>query len=307
MFPSKKDIWTGINNPAKAVQYAYKKYIYKRPYLIGRAINQKYYNHFREPGSLDVMAEDWDTLLLIDACRYDYFEEVSDLPGSLNSRLSPGSMSWEFIEQSFIDGEFHDTVYVTANPFAMEIESGTFHDVVSLIDDYYKNDIGTVPAEVVSEAAQDAHERYPHKRIIVHYMQPHEPFLSEFGQQVSEKLRWAGNQYHLSRDIGLSDIQKAYKENVEHIVNELREVIPGIDGKIVVSSDHGELLGERLFPIPIRGLEHPALIREDAILNVPWLEIEGESRREIRTEQPKQIKGISSDTAEKRLKQLGYL
>lgn len=253
------------------------------------------------------MKEDWDTLLLIDACRYDYFAELSDLPGSLGDRRAPGSMSQEFIEHSFAARQLHDTVYVTSNPFAVEIKPGTFHDVISLVDEYYDNDVGTVPPNDVTEAAFEAHEEYPHKRIIVHYMQPHEPFLSNLGQIISERLRWAGNQYHLPRGMDLDDLRRAYRENVEIILDELDAVIDELSGKIVVTADHGELLGERLFPIPIRGLEHPRSIYEEILLQVPWLEMNSNERRTIQSEPPKERDVIKSETAEKRLKQLGYI
>lgn len=303
----KNKVKKSLINPKIPLYYAYRKYILKRPYLFARQINKMYYENFCQPGHLDVMSEDWDTLLLIDACRYDYFAELSDLPGKLDDRMSPGSMSLEFIKKTFGGGNFHDTVYVTGNPFVMEIEADTFHDIVSLVDDYYNNEIGTIPPEDITAVAREAHLEYPHKRIIVHYMQPHEPFLSKFGQSVSNRLRWAGNQYHLSRDMSLSDLQRAYKENVEIILEELKTVIPEIEGKVVVSSDHGELLGERLFPVPIRGLEHPSSIYEKKLLQVPWLEIDADKRRRICSDPPKAQEDIASKTAKERLEQLGYL
>ncbi|WP_306054349.1 alkaline phosphatase family protein [Natronococcus wangiae] len=298
----------GLKNPRKALRCLYGELVEeKRIYLTCRAINQKYYRYFRGPGDLDIMREDWDTLLLIDACRYDYFAEESDLPGTLDDRSAPGSMSLEFIDRTFADRQFHDTVYVTANPFAARIEPDTFHDIISLLDEYFDQDIRTVPPEELTAAVRKAHEEYPHKRIIAHYMQPHAPFLSDFGQTVSAELTWKGNQYHLSEDVELSDVRGAYRENVEVVLDELEGVIPDIPGKIVVTSDHGELLGERLFPIPIRGFEHPKSIYEEESLRVPWLEINTDMRRRIKTEPPKEREQIASRTAEKRLEQLGYL
>lgn len=298
----------GLKNPQKALRYLYGELVEdKRIYLTCRAINQKYYRYFREPGDLDIMQEDWDTLLLIDACRYDYFAEESDLPGTLDDRLAPGSMSLEFIDRTFADRQFHDTVYVTANPFAARIEPNTFHDIISLLDEYFDRDVRTVPPEELTAAVRKAHEEYPHKRIIAHYMQPHAPFLSDFGQTVSTELTWKGDQYHPSKNVELTDVRGAYRENVEVVLDELDRVIPDIPGKIVVTSDHGELLGERLFPIPIRGFEHPKSIYEEESLRVPWLEITADTRRRIKSEPPKEREQIASRTAEKRLEQLGYL
>ncbi|WP_050050379.1 hypothetical protein [Halostagnicola sp. A56] len=253
------------------------------------------------------MNGDWDTVLLIDACRYDYFADESNLRGTLDDRIAPGSMSQEFIERSFVGHQYHDTVYVTANPFVVELEYDTFHDVVNLVDDYFDSGMRTVRPEVVSAAVRKAHEEYPHKRIVAHYMQPHAPFLSDFGQTITDALAWRGNQYHLPDTVSVSDVKRAYRENVEIVLEEIEDVIPDIDGNVVVTSDHGELLGERLFPIPIRGFEHPKSIYKEELLRVPWLEIESDTRRDIRSEPPKTRNPIASETAEKRLAQWGYL
>lgn len=62
------------------------------------------------------MQADWDTLVILDACRYDMFEEINETEGELEHRYSRGSCTPDFIRENFPEGEFHDTVYVTANP-----------------------------------------------------------------------------------------------------------------------------------------------------------------------------------------------
>ena len=297
-----------MKDPTKVSEFLKQKgyNIRKKPYLASRTVNQHYYQRFRQPGNLDVMDEDWDTLLIADACRYDYFEQESELPGTLESRHSPASMSYGFIQKNFIGGEFHDTVYVTANPFAAELPENTFYDVVGLVDEYHENQAGTVPPETVREKTLEAHSDYPNKRIIAHFMQPHEPFLSDFGRKLSKNLRWVGNQYHLSKEQSIDDLQRAYRENVNIILNEIEILIQEINGKIIVSADHGEMLGERLYPIPIRGFEHPESIYTEELLKVPWLIIE-QDRRTIISESPTSTGEIASEAAKERLEKLGYV
>jgi hypothetical protein len=43
------------------------------------------------------MEEDWDNLIILDACRYDYFKRQHDFEGSVDRIVSPGKMSWEFM------------------------------------------------------------------------------------------------------------------------------------------------------------------------------------------------------------------
>ncbi len=275
-------------------------------YLTLRTVNQAYYRTFKQPGQLDVMTEDWDTLLLLDACRYDYFRDRSTLAGTLESRRSPASMSYGFMKESFFNRQLHDTVYVTANPFATELPAETFHDVISLVDEYYENDVGTVPPETIRKKTLEAHDTYPNKRIISHFMQPHEPFLSDFGRDVSENLAWMGNQYRPSRGQTVEDLRRAYGENVDIVLREIAQLVTSIDGRTVVSADHGELLGERLYPVPIRGFEHPESIYTEELLRVPWLVIDGE-RRNTQADPPESSGEIASEAARSRLRKLGYI
>jgi hypothetical protein len=297
-----------VKNPSETIEFLKTKCynLHKKPYLMAKTVNQFYYQRFCHAGDLDIMDEDWDTLLLADACRYDFFKQESTLPGDLESRFSPASMSYGFIEANFFNRKLHDTVYVTANPFAAEIPEKTFHDVISLIDEYYENSAGTVPPEVLREKTQEAHAKYPNKRIIAHFMQPHEPFLSDFGQEVSENLIWTGNQYHLSTGQTIKDLRRAYRENVNILLKELEKLIKEIDGRVAVSADHGEMLGERLRLIPIRGYEHPESIYTEELLKVPWLIID-KGDREIITEPPKSSESIASEEAKSRLEKLGYI
>ena len=62
-----------------------------------------------------VINEDWDTLILLDACRFDMFEETVEMEGNLDYTISLGSTSEEFLTRNFSKGTFHDTVYVNAN------------------------------------------------------------------------------------------------------------------------------------------------------------------------------------------------
>ena len=49
---------------------------------------------------VDVVRENWDTLILLDACRFDDFESVNHIQGELSSRISQGVDSHEFIKKT---------------------------------------------------------------------------------------------------------------------------------------------------------------------------------------------------------------
>jgi hypothetical protein len=132
-----------------------------------------------------LMDEEWDALILLDGCRYDQFEALNVLPGELESRISLGSTTKEFLRENFA-GETHwDTVYVTASPMYRTVEmDDAFHDVVDVWQTDWDEERQTVTPDAVMSAALKAREAYPDKRLFVHFMQPHYPFIGETGQTI---------------------------------------------------------------------------------------------------------------------------
>lgn len=285
-----------------------------------RRVNQRFYSVFGNPGDMDVMDEDWDTLVILDACRYDIFAECIDHDGTLSAKLSPGTESWEFMQRSFVGRQLHDTVYVTTNPYAQRLPDGTFHAVINLLDEDWDEKLGTVPPEVAATRGIKAHERYPDKRIIVHFMQPHFPFLGPTGRKFEHQgvapseddvgatdrpnpWRWL----IASGDITPETVIEAYHENLELTWPKVERLCTAVTGKVVVTSDHGNLLGERTFPIPVATYGHPRSIYRRELLEVPWLELEAKQRRQIRADPPEEIEQQDEDTVAARLRDLGYV
>lgn len=273
----------------------------------------------RNPQSdgIAVMDEDWDTLLILDACRYDVFERVNKLPGTLRCRVSKASESWQFMRRNFAGRTLHNTVYVTANPNAEQLPDGTFHFVDKLYADHWDEEAGVARPEAVAEIARETAEAYPQKRLIVHFMQPHAPYLGPHGRTVehnttqdpNEEVRavWANIRYGLT-DTTIADVRRAYVENLELVLEHVAALHDALDGKTVVTADHGELLGDRLRPIPVRGYGHPPDLRVPALVRVPWLELPSESRRDIRSAPPHSAEAdLDQATLERRLADLGYL
>lgn len=299
--------------------------------LVHKIVARRCYN-LRHGGGVDVMERDWDTLILLDACRYDIFEEINDIPGELTSVLSQGSHSEEFIENNFSGKQFHNTVYVTANVYGAQVEGGVFHDVVvSFADDAdnprHKDNRSP---ELVRDLAIKAHEQYPNKRLIIHFMQPHSPYFSDTAETVRQLFReqdgiqfrtWDGqpdddsevdlikdlNEAAMQGDISPQLLRNLYKENLEIVLDATRELLEELDGKTVVSSDHGELLGEReAFFRPLR-YNHPKHVYMKELRRVPWLIIDAAERRNVVSEPPEKKQALSEDTIEDQLEALGYV
>lgn len=305
------------------------KRVLRNPVLAGREalriaswpIHQTYgwYTNSRyHDESIDVMSADWDNLILLDAARFDYFEEVNSIRGTLRKEVSRGKKSWEFIEENFLGREFHDTIYVTANPFSTDIPEDTFHYVDHLHARAWDERIGTVQPEEVVEAAIRAHEEYPNKRLIVHYMQPHRPFLGETAEMLRERLDLQGYGQHddgiqiwgavKQRDVTVEQIRSAYKESLNIGLESIEELLEQLSGKSVVTSDHGEMLGERMFPFTTRVWGHMEGFDTPTLREVPWLEVESDNRRNVRSERPVESDGtdLTDSEVSNRLEALGY-
>lgn len=272
------------------------------------------------PRGVRIMDEDWDILIILDACRYDVFEQRHSLPGELSQRISRGGGTIEFLRGNFRDGKFHDTVYVTANPQIVRLEDELnveFHDIVDVWKEHWDDEIQNVPPDAMTEAAREAIEQYPNKRIILHYNQPHGPFLGPTAEDLAigptrnEDESLLEFLYYEFRHeiIPTSTWWAAYTETFDIVHDHVARLLEDLEGKVVVTADHGSLLGERGHPIPVRLFSHQIGNYQEPLVTVPWLEYESGPRRKVTAERPTKERESSEDMDEvsSRLRDLGYL
>ena len=260
---------------------------------------------------IDVMEADWDTFILLDACRYDTMCEVrpDDWP-EVQRATSKAGNTYDFYHANFDDGPYRDTVVVTANPRTTQVRADSFHRIVNLIDSHWNDEYGTVMPDVMAEATIDAHERFPDKRILSHWMQPHYPFIGADGEiatyAVDEESIW----HDMHRNVVDPDeAYEAYRETLAETLPHVEEVVESVDGKVVVSSDHGNAFGERpwWYPFPVYG--HPRNARLPETVTVPWVEFDDGERRTIRAADDVDTRDAieDDDVVASRLEDLGYV
>ncbi|WP_202593750.1 hypothetical protein [Halolamina rubra] len=300
----------------------------QNPRLFFRGLNRTYHTRAglrsENTDGLDIFDEDWDTLIVLDACRYDMFEKANQLEGALSSRISKGSATTEWLQANFDGQDLRDTVYVTANPQLERNRENwdiTLHETINVwLEDGWDEETGTVRAETVSETALDTIKQFPHKRLVVHYMQPHYPFVPTDTQFDKEHLRqlddgenspakenlW--NQKFMGKlDISREQLWTMYVENLNYALECVEELLEKLSGKTVVTGDHGNYVGERASPIPIREFGHPRGLYDDPVVRIPWLEYESGPRREITAQSTDESQGsINSQLVDERLQNLGY-
>lgn len=283
---------------------------------------------YNNPGE-DFMNLDWDNLLILDACRADMFEEAFDTDSFDEYRRvhSIGCSSPEWIRESFAGKEYPDTVYVTANPWVSKIAADSFCEIINLwienypiseadlqdaidlseVDGVDIDDSPTIYADELSDAARKTQERYPNKRLIIHYFQPHAPVVGNpDGSRRNEVLRELNPGGALRNgEVSREEVWEAYLDNLKYVFTHAEQLADDLEGRSAFSADHGELFGDRIWPIPMRAYEHPSGLRHPKLTQVPWAIKEVGPRRTI-TEGD--ISHHESDTEEinTRLKQLGY-
>jgi hypothetical protein len=289
--------------------------------LYHRRLNRRRYNS----EGTDVFAEDWDNLLILDACRYDMFERYSELPGRLEHRHTRGTDTTEFLTANFGGRDLRDTVYVTANPQLHhnrdEIDAKLYRVIDIWRKEGWNEEHGTVLPETVTEHARRAAREHPNKRLVVHYIQPHYPFIeseTEFdkrhlaaqdadGQAEGTEENVWGQLMTGALDTSPADIWRPYVANLKRALPHVEELLGELGGRTVVTADHGNMSGERSFPIPIREWGHPRGIYTEQLARVPWLVHDNGPRRDIVAEQPEsRTEDIEEETVADRLKHLGY-
>ena len=289
--------------------------IVKRPYRVSEIVNRHWYNFRYSSLGNEFIREDWDNLLILDAARPDMLDAESVFSDAeVTEKISPASSSPGFINKQFSERQLHDTVYVTANPHINNIECGVFHKVVNLLATDWDDDLKTVPPQAVVDAALEVSREHIDKRLIIHFMQPHFPFLGQTGYCIPSGISPSvgGTQYRhpwfeqmRNQEHDHKTLITAYEENHKIAIKNAKQLVDGLNGKTVVTADHGNLIGERGFPIPIRLYGHPTNFKHPNLLCVPWIVIDGE-RRKVVSDPPKEREQLDDRTIENRLSALGY-
>ncbi|MCJ7479302.1 MAG: hypothetical protein MUP63_03955 [Candidatus Nanohaloarchaeota archaeon QJJ-7] len=283
----------------------------------------------------NVVEEDWDYLIVLDACRFDTFEEVySDyFEGELEKRESRGSSTPEWAAKTF-KGQ-HDLAYFSSNPFINglgiplnEMEWGSSYDsdwkstehISNIIDVWniaWDDELDTVTPEDMNEVVlENRDEMEKSERTVIHYMQPHAPYIrrgkgrkvgrirksfkevKEGGQtdgetlfspvldRIKPKVENFLEQSELAMKVGMvlelnpesirdlgtqgtrETLEKYYEENLRLVMESVQGLVEELDGKVVITSDHGEAFGEE-------GVwEHHVETHIPALVEVPWFVVE---------------------------------
>jgi hypothetical protein len=293
------------------------------PALFFREANRLYHRRlsawdYNKRGTA-VLDEDWDTLVILDGCRYDVFEQCVGMEGDLSSRISRGSNTVEFLRGNLADRTVNDTVYVTANPQLYRHRddiNATFYDVVDVWDsEGWDGGHGTVLPETVARYGKEALAEHDDKRIIVHFVQPHYPFIGaetdfDKGHLETEDDGELNPWDRIMQDrvsVDRERIWELYRDNLQRCLPHVRDLVDATPYKTVVTADHGNMFGDRALPFPIREWGHPRGLYTEQLVKVPWFTPPYEERKAVTEGSTRGGQTTAaSTTVEGRLRDLGY-
>lgn len=204
---------------------------------------------------------DWNVLIILDAARAD--RACRHLHGAFPVRsLAHLTLGW--IEKFLDFARRQEILYVTGNPVVNRELSSVAHNfsIISPWQDRWKRfgplNIPTVPpSEVRNATFEYVAESGQPSRMVVHFLQPHSPYVGDYSLPFTE---WPNMKAHGLSDsvrrmpsvrsalaqgkLSLEQVERAYESNLSLVVPYAKEVAECLKGTVVITADHGELLGE---------------------------------------------------------------
>jgi len=278
------------------------------------------------PIGTNVYEYDWDVLIVLNGCQFDLMREVSDeydFIESVGTIYSVGSHSIEWTEQTFTQNylsEINETIYVTANPHsdAIGIDTSELREVDEVWRYGFDDNLGTIPPQVVTDRAIRADRTHRPEWLVVHYMQPHQPFITaerERSRQLpladavgADDKGWSpgdvgrNNVWRRYRrgELTYEEVWDPYKDTLRMVLDDVEVLLDTLGTRTVaITADHGNAIGEWKMYGHTHGFVHPSVRR------VPWVETTGRDASDyepaswIDNEEPSSVGDV--------LKALGYV
>ena len=267
------------------------------------------------------------------ADEYDFLEDIEEI-------WSVGSTSKEWVEQTFTQAyadEIANTAYVTGNPFSNTLlqerdrteygsTHGTWIENADWVDRVMNDNIvdgesfghleplwGVTGPDAPFQESQhpEALTDYTIKasrsgefdRVIAHYMQPHSPYFAS-STEYDELEEYEKHPFRALKRGGSEASQKvweAYLDNLRYALDYIEILIENVDGTVVISADHGELLGDHRMYYHMPGNPHPKLKK------VPWVEVESKDHRTHDPDVSLEGHKNAQQASDEQLEALGYI
>jgi hypothetical protein len=233
----------------------------------------------------DIWKSEWDTLIVLDACRYDYFkEEISNyLDGELEPQQSPASCTYTWLQRMCPDE--YDVYVYSGHPGINSVgisrsskwpynSSKHFSRILDIWKFGWSEDLSTTPPQaVVTMVNNDIITGNYKGKNIIWFIQPHLPYVGDT-RLMSPRKNWDDFKpiKQMIKDIesgaiSRDKLRQAYRDNLKLVLASVARMIKNIKGTTIITSDHGELLMEgNMFG-------HPSNFDNPLLRTVPWFKV----------------------------------
>lgn len=269
-----------------------------------------------------VYDQEWDVLIILDACRADLFKQIETEYSfitdseSVNS-IAPNSIGW--MKNTFTreySEEVKSTAYISGNGFSDKyLDSSNFKDLDVVSNYVWDDDLQTIPPRPITDRGIKYHRENSPERMILHYMQPHIPFIrrcedgyEKIFQEVDgvRKNKYQDHsvdvyEFDLLRrgQLNFEEFWAAYKENLRAVLDDVQILLTNIDAeKVVITADHANAVGEY-------GIYGHDTVPISAIRKVPWCETTATDKGQYTPKLERQ--DTTTVSIEDRLEDLGYM
>lgn len=195
--------------------------------LIYSAILHAILKHKDHEG-FSVVDEEGDNLIVLDSCRFDAFEKVNNIPGKLDKKTSKGTTTIQRLNQNFTE-YYGDIVYLSTVAFVDERPTDAnyqekrfeakrhFHQIERVRGGKGIENGAYISPEETTNAAKKFVRKYPDKRKIIHYSQPHLPFVTD--DELSKEKLSTYSEY-LRKGYSWQDLKRKYEESLRRVRRE---------------------------------------------------------------------------------------
>ena len=203
--------------------------------------------------------------------------------GRIGYAWSPASITPHWVMRTWLNGDWKDILYISGNIFINKSLgpikhlhrlfrydlSDTFLDIIEVWRRGVDKSLHTVPPWRMYQAYKMAKVKMRIKgkrlgrdyKMVIHFIQPHTPFITfkrlndliyRLDDEIGREDIGLGFEYlfipylrkHLDKKELDRLIWRGYMENLNIALKYVNKIVEDYDGKIVITADHGELLGE---------------------------------------------------------------
>lgn len=221
------------------------------------------------PPMYNMIDEDFDLLVVLDACRFDLMESVVDEYdwAHMMRPYVAASSSQEWISRTFMTRDsplpfavadlwpeltdpgryaehfetdlLDDVAYVTWNPYSAMLDGdrfGRFEEVWR-----GKEASETIEPRDMTDAVVSLMRGGWDGRVVVHYQQPHLPFRDEDDEDFEDS---AWERYQRG-ELDYGKMWAMYQDNLRWAMDDISLLLENVDASsVAVTADHGNALGE---------------------------------------------------------------